>query len=161
MKKISGEYTRTRVEYTKWDIWWGILYIPLIPLDIIFIIFGIIYDPVFEWFSVVFSWILIVLTYFFIKKRKSPLRKSIKYDEKTKKLRITTKNKIHNYLKTNIGKAYTAKALLNKLEENIKNPHFKKYVKKNGERILTEMSSEEFIQIAYKNEQMHYFLPSD
>lgn len=158
---MSGEYPRTRVKYTKWDIWWGILYIFLIPLDIIFIVFGIVFHPAFEWFSVIFSWIIIVLTYLFIKRRRSPLRKIAKYDEKNKELYVATKNKFHNYLKANIGKAYTANVLLNKLEENIKSSSFKKYVKKNGGRILSEMTFNEYIQIAEKNGQMHYFCPSN
>jgi uncharacterized membrane protein YvbJ len=149
------------VEYTKWDIWWGILYIILFPIDILFIIFGIVYHPVFEWFSVVLSWIIIILTYFFIKKRRSPLRKITKYNKKTEKFYITTKNKVHDYLKANIGNAYSANVLLNTLEENIKSPSLKKYIKKEGGSILMEMSSDGYIQIAQKNGKIHYFFPSD
>jgi len=161
VKKISGEYPRTRVEYTKWDIWWGILYIILIILDVVFIIFGIVYHPAYEWFSLVFTWTITILTYFFIKKRHSPMRKILKYDEKTKNLYNSIEKKILHYLKSNPGNAYSSKALLSRIEENIKHPNFKKYIMKNGERILNNMISEGIIQETYYSETSHFFIPSD
>ena len=67
---------------------------------------------------------------------------------------------IINYLNMNSGKAYTTKALLNNLEENIKNPNFRKYLLRNGEEILNKMILDENIQMTQKDEQIHYFLKS-
>lgn len=119
------------------------------------------YFPPLSWLHLSVVPAIIILGYYIFVKKYIPKRNIKKYNEKTKELYVATKNKITNYLKTNIGKAYTAKTLLNKLDDSIKNSNFKKYVKKNGERILTEIISDEYIQIAYKNGQTHYFFLSD
>lgn len=119
------------------------------------------YFPPLSWLHLSVVPAIIILGYYIFVKKYIPKRNIEKYNEKTKELYVATKNKIINYLKTNIGKAYTAKTLLNKLDDSIKNSNFKKYVKKNGERILTEIISDEYIQIAYKNGQTHYFFLSD
>jgi hypothetical protein len=64
-----------------------------------------------------------------------------------------------NYLRKNTGKAYSAKTLLNKLDVNIKNPSFNRYLKKNGEEILTAIVLEGAIQKTQKDGLTHYFFP--
>lgn len=122
---------------------------------------GLVYFVPLQWLHLGVVPAIIILGYYIFVKDFIARRNSKKYNEKTKELYVATKNKITKYLKTNIGKAYTAKALLNKLDDSIKNSYFKKYIKKNGERILTEMISDEYIQIAYKNGETHYFFLSD
>lgn len=85
----------------------------------------------------------------------------MKYNKKTKEFYITTRNKVYEYLKTNIGNAYTASVIINNLEEDSKNSSFKKYMKNNGGKILTEMSIDEYIQTTEKDGQLYYFFISD
>lgn len=97
--------------------------------------------------------------YFFINEDFFRLRKKTKiYDERTKELFKATEKKILKYLKANVGNAYSNKALLNRLDESVQHPYYKEYIKKNAERILSNMISEGNIQTAQKNGETHYFL---
>ncbi|MFW9880047.1 MAG: hypothetical protein ACFFG0_43790 [Candidatus Thorarchaeota archaeon] len=101
------------------------------------------------------------ITYFFINDDFFRLRKKIEiYDEKTDKLFKATEKKILNYLKANVGNAYTKRALLNRLDKSVQHPYFKKYIKKNTERILKKMILDGNIQTALKNGETHYFFVS-
>ena len=80
------------------------------------------------------------------------------YDDKTKRLFQTTERKILAFLNKNIGKAYSKKALISRLDEDISHPYYKKYLKDNNEKILKKMVSDGNIQTAQKNQETHYFL---
>ena len=85
-------------------------------------------------------------------------RKTVIYDQKTKELFQATEKKIITYLNNNKGKAYSKKALIIRLDEEITHPYYKKYLKDNAERILKKMVSDGNIQTAQKNQETHYFL---
>ena len=78
--------------------------------------------------------------------------------EITPKLRNATEKKLLKYLEVNKGSAFTAKALLKRVEETINHPSFKKFAMRNGEKILNSMVIDGKIQSARKNDDSHYFV---
>ncbi len=64
-----------------------------------------------------------------------------------------------NYLRKNIGKAYSAKSLVKKLNIKTRNPSFNRYLKKNGEEILTAIALSGVVQKTQKDGLTHYFIP--
>ena len=79
----------------------------------------------------------------------------------TPKLYEATEKKLIKYLETNKGTALTAKALLKRVGETIKNQSFKKYVMKNGEKILEKMVIDGIIQSTRKDDEPHYFVKGE
>ncbi len=163
-KSRSDPHLRSSYQYLKSDVSvpYGLISIIVIVIDLTLFSISLVYSPPLQWWLFLGGLVLItILFYYIFIKTNNSRRNGKKYNEITKELYIATKNKLTKYLKTNIGKAYTAEALLNKLDDSIKNSYYKKYVKNNGKRILTEMVSDEYIQIAYENGQTHYFFLSD
>ena len=84
-----------------------------------------------------------------------------KVGDTTPKLYEATEKKLVKYLETNKGTAFTAKALIKRIEETIKNQSFKKFALKNGEKILNKMVIDGKIQSARKNDIPHYFVKEE
>ncbi|MHA1932381.1 MAG: hypothetical protein ACW96X_07555 [Promethearchaeota archaeon] len=84
-----------------------------------------------------------------------------KYGDQTQEFSDITEKKIVIYLKNAVGSAFTAKALLSRVVETIKNPTIKKFISKNGETILNKMVIDGKIQSARKDEENHYFYQKD
>ena len=84
-----------------------------------------------------------------------------KYKDQSQELDNATENKIETYLKNNVGTAFTAKALLNRIVEAIKNSSFEKFIKKQGEIILNRMVIDGKILSTRKDEETHYFYQSE
>ena len=80
------------------------------------------------------------------------------YDEKIKILYNATEKRISSYLRANIGTAYSKKAILTRLQEQVSHSYYKNYIKNNGERILNKMVSSGYIQTAWKSGKIHYFI---
>jgi hypothetical protein len=78
-----------------------------------------------------------------------------KNDEKI--LNNAVRNKITQYLKENIGSAYSKDTLLKRVAEKVKHPYFKTYIKNNGEKILHKLVIEGLVLTTQKNEETHYF----
>ncbi|MFX1572210.1 MAG: hypothetical protein ACFFB0_05640 [Promethearchaeota archaeon] len=112
------------------------------------------------WIAVLVCVVFILIGSFVLYKNRGVfgLDKLEKYGDKTSELYNATEKKLYKYLGTNIGKAFTTKALLKRVGETIKNPNFKKYVMRNGEKIPDEMVTDGRIQSIRKNEDTHYFL---
>lgn len=83
------------------------------------------------------------------------------YDEKTKILFDATEKKISSYLRVNIGNAYSKQAILLRLQEQVSHPYYKKYIKRNLERILNKMVSNGLVQTAWKDGKIHYFITKE
>ena len=84
-----------------------------------------------------------------------------KYKDQSQELDNATENKIETYLKNNVGTAFTAKALLNRIVEAIKNSSFEKFIKKQGEIILNRMVIDGKILSTRKDEETHYFYQNE
>ena len=74
-----------------------------------------------------------------------------KYGDQTPELNNITEKKLIKFLINDVGTAFTAKALLKRVAETIKNPTIKKFVMKNGEPILNKLVIDGKIQSARKD----------
>jgi len=145
---------RSRREYTDWDVWNAVGFILLGILDLLLIEIGISYNLLlYQILFYVLTILITVLVYIFFAGRFSFVKKSKEHD-------ITAKKAIYNFLKSNINKAYTPEILLNKINVNIKNRTYKRYLRRNYEKILSEMHSDQIIEVTQKNEQNFYIFPS-
>ena len=94
-------------------------------MDFIFFIVGITSHAIlYELLSYMFTPIIFIFGYLFFK-GKLPQKKTVDYS-------MAAKKEIYHYLKTNTGNVYNAEALLNKLDEIIKDSTLKRHIKKNG-----------------------------
>jgi len=85
----------------------------------------------------------------------------ISFKKKSKEYNLATKKEIYNFLKINARNAYTGEILLNNINENIDRSSFKRYIKKTYDRILSEMVSDQQIDLSQKNGQNFYLFPSE
>jgi len=115
---------------------------------------GIIYNELlYEILSYILAFIISLLVYLFIKGK-------ISFKKNTEEYFAASKKEIFNFLKINAKNAYTNDTLLKNLNENINQSSFIRYIKKNYETILSEMISEQHIQLIQKNGQNYYSFPS-
>jgi len=115
---------------------------------------GVIYNILlYQILSYIITVLITILVYLFFSGRFSFIKKS-------KEPSMATKKEIYNFLKLNASKAYTAEMILNKISGNIKNRKYRKFIKKNYEKILSEMHSDQIIELTQKNGQIYYIFPS-
>jgi len=147
--------TRSRREYNEWDLGLAIVYIIVGIIDFIFIMIGIIYnDLVYQILSYIFTFMISLFIYLSIKGK-------ISFKKNTEDYSVASKKEIFNFLKKNGKNAYTADTLLKRVNENINQSSFKRYIKKNYEAILSELISDQHIQLVQKNEQNYYSFPNE
>ena len=65
---------------------------------------------------------------------------------------------IYQMLKSNSGKAYTIKAILNRIVRQLSDESEKQFIRTNGEEILNEMSLKNQIKVVIKNGEGYYMI---
>ena len=116
---------------------------------------GIVYNELlYQILSYILAFIIFVLIYFFIKGK-------ISLKKNTEEISATSKKEIFNFLRINANNAYTTETLLKNLNANINQSALQKYIKKNYEKILSELISEQDIQLVQKNGLNYYSFPSE
>jgi predicted membrane protein len=135
----------------------AVLDIILFFLDILFVFISLVFNPLYNWISFGLVIVTLLLFYYLLMNRHKTSKKRVNYEENTQRLYIATKKKIYNYLKSNEGRSYTIKEILNKIENSVEHPYFKKYVKKNGRRILEDLLANQVITSS-QNEGEDYYL---
>jgi hypothetical protein len=75
------------------------------------------------------------------------------YDEK---LLSITKKKFFRFLYSNTGKSFSEKDLIRIIESSVIHPYFKKYIRRNGKRILNEILSNNNIIKSQESGEIYY-----
>jgi hypothetical protein len=65
---------------------------------------------------------------------------------------------IYQFLKQNVGKAFTFTAILNRIIDNLEDENEIEYLKTNGEELLNQLSLRKYINVVVKQGEVFYLI---